>query len=324
MPTLTATAVSHPNIAFIKYWGNLDDALRIPANGSISMNLGNLTTQTRVTFDSHLPEDIFDLNGVRQSGAALKRVTSHINLIRGIRGIAMHAHIFSENDFPTGSGIASSASAFAALTLAATTALGLQVGEKDLSRIARRGSGSACRSIPGGFVEWTAGSNDRDSYAFSIADPGYWDLTDCIAILEADHKKVGSSEGHAIAKTSPLQGARVEDAPRRLDICREAIQKRDFTELAEITELDSNMMHAVMMTSTPPLFYWVPATLALIRTVATWRKNGVPAAATVDAGANVHVLCDSAHTENITKKLAALPGVKEVLVSQSGGPTVLK
>ena len=324
MPTLTATAVSHPNIAFIKYWGNLDDALRIPANGSISMNLGNLTTQTRVTFDSHLPEDIFDLNGMRQSGGALKRVTSHLNLIRGIRGIAMHAHIFSENNFPTGSGIASSASAFAALTLAATTALGLQVGEKDLSRIARRGSGSACRSIPGGFVEWTAGSNDRDSYAFSIADPEYWDLTDCIAILEADHKKVGSSEGHALAKTSPLQGARVEDAPRRLDICREAIQKRDFAELAEITEQDSNMMHAIMMTSTPPLFYWVPATLALIRTAATWRKNGIPAAATVDAGANVHVLCDAAYAENITKKLAALSGVKEVLVSKPGGPTVLK
>lgn len=324
MTTLSAAATAHPNIAFIKYWGNQDETLRVPSNGSISMNLGGLTTQTRVTFDSHLPEDIFDLNGVRQSGQFLKRVTSHLNLIRGIRGLAVHAHVLSENNFPTGSGIASSASAFAALTLAATNALGLQMSEKDLSRIARRGSGSACRSIPGGFVEWIAGSNDRDSFGFSIAAPDYWDLTDCIAIIESEHKKVGSTEGHALATTSPLQSARVEDAPRRLEICREAIQKRDFAELSEIMELDSTMMHAVMMTSTPPLFYWSPVTLHLLRTVASWRKSGIPVAASVDAGPNVHLICETSSAAAVAKRLSGIPDVREVLLSQPGGPAMLK
>ncbi len=324
MSTLTATAVAHPNIAFIKYWGNRDDALRIPSNGSISMNLESLATQTRVTFDSHLPEDIFDLNGTRQSGPALKRVVSHLNLIRGIRGTAIHAHILSENNFPTGSGIASSASAFAALTLAVTTALGLQVGEKDLTRIARRGSGSACRSIPAGFVEWNAGETDRDSFAFSIAAADFWDLTDCIAIVEAAQKKVSSTEGHSLAGTSPLQEARVQDAPRRLDMCRNAIQTRDFAALASILELDSTMMHAVMMTSTPPVFYWEPATLNIVKAVAAWRKSGIPAAASIDAGPNVHIICETRAAENVAQRLSSLPAVKEVLVSKAGGPTVLK
>ena len=323
MPTLTSTAVAHPNIAFIKYWGNRDDALRIPSNGSISMNLEGLTTQTRVTFDSNLPDDIFDLNGIRQSGQALKRVSSHLNLIRGIRGVAMHAHVLSDNNFPTGSGIASSASAFAALTLAATTALGLQVGEKDLTRIARRGSGSACRSIPGGFVEWVAGESDKDSFAFSIASPDYWDLSDCIAIVGPEHKKVSSTEGHALAGTSPLQHARVEDAPRRLDICREAVQKRDFGELAAIVELDSTMMHTIMMTSTPPLFYWEPATLNIVKAVTAWRKNGIPAAATIDAGPNVHVICETHSVADVARRLSGLPEVKEVMISKVGGPAVL-
>ena len=323
MPTLTSTAVAHPNIALIKYWGNRDDTLRIPANGSISMNLDGLTTQTRITFDSHLGEDIFDLNGIRQSGQALKRVVSHLNLIRGIRGTAIHAHVLSENNFPTGSGIASSASAFAALTLAATTALGLQVGEKDLTRIARRGSGSACRSIPTGFVEWSAGESDSDSFAFSIASPDYWDLSDCIAIVEPEHKKTGSSEGHTLAGTSPLQQARVDDAPRRLDLCRDAIQTRNFEALASVVELDSIMMHAVMMTSTPPLFYWDPGTLNIIKIVASWRKAGIPAAATIDAGPNVHVLCETSSVAAVAKRLSGLPDVKEVMISRVGGPTAL-
>lgn len=323
MQTFSATAIAHPNIAFIKYWGNINESLRIPANGSISMNLENLETRTRVAFDSSFPEDIFDLNGIRQSGIALKRVTSHLNLIRGIRGIALHAHVMSENNFPTAAGIASSASAFAALTLAAVSALGLEISEKDLSRIARRGSGSACRSIPGGFVEWMAGTGDLDSYAFSIAGPEHWKLSDCIALVETSQKKISSTEGHALAQTSPLQTARVLDTPRRLDICRNAIQTRDFNALAAVIELDSQMMHSVMMTSNPPLYYWEPATLNLIKTVAAWRKSGTSVASTIDAGANVHVICETGDVLNIQKRLQQLPGIKDVLVSGVGGPAFL-
>ena len=144
----------------------------------------------------------------------------------------------SENNFPTGAGIASSASAFAALALAASKAAGLDLPEAELSRLARRGSGSACRSIPGGFVEWQSGTGDEDSFAVSISPPDHWALADCIAVVSAEHKPTGSTEGHALAGTSPLQNARVADAPRRLDVCREAILNRDFNMLAEIIEHD--------------------------------------------------------------------------------------
>ncbi len=323
MPTYSATAEAHPNIAFIKYWGNSNSNLRLPANGSISMNLDALITRTRVTFDSSFPRDIFDLNGKRQSGVSLERVTAHLNLIRGLRGISTPAHVFSENNFPTAAGIASSAAAFAALSLAAVSALGLDLSESALSRLARRGSGSACRSIPTGYTEWRRGDSDLDSYSISIAPPDHWDLMDCIAIVEDREKKIGSTEGHSLAPSSPLQNARVADAPRRLDICRNAIQKRDFQALAEIIELDSNMMHSVMMTSRPALFFWEPATLNIIKSVQSWRKTGIAVTYTLDAGANVHVICPSEQCNEISRRLSSLPGVKEVLSSRPGGPTRL-
>jgi diphosphomevalonate decarboxylase len=319
MTTSSATAVAHPNIAFIKYWGNRDNELRLPMNGSISMNLKGLSTRTRVTFDSSFPTDIFDLNSKRQTGSSLDRVVKHLNFIRGLRGISTHAHVFSENDFPTSAGIASSASAFAALTLATVAALGLDIPEANLSRLARRGSGSACRSVPSGFTEWRKGHSDLDSFAVTIADPSYWSLADCIAIVEENQKKVGSTEGHATASTSPLQAARVADCDRRLDICRNAILKKDFQALAEIVELDSNMMHAVMMTSNPPLLYWQPITLEIMTSVSAWRKTGLPAAYTLDAGANVHVLCEAEKAEIIQRRLSSLPGVKQVIISNVGG-----
>lgn len=319
MSIQTATAVACPNIAFIKYWGNRDQSSRLPENGSISMNLSELLTRTKVTFDSSLPKDIFDLNGLRQSAVNLQRVTSHLNVIRGLRGISTRAHILSENNFPTGAGIASSASAFAALTVAAVSAIGLQMSEKDLSRLARRGSGSACRSIPTGFVEWYKGNSDLDSFAVSIAKPSHWDLVDCIAIVDSGPKKIGSTEGHKLASTSPLQNARVLDSNRRLDRCRDAITTRDFESFAEMIELDSNLMHAVMMTSHPALFYWEPATVEIMKVVPIWRKAGIPVAYTIDAGPNVHLLCENSSSENIRNRLSGLNGVQEVLITHPGG-----
>ena len=319
----SATAIAHPNIAFIKYWGNRDQSLRLPENGSLSMNLEELVTRTRVTFDPALTSDLFDLNGIRQSGNALQRVSSHLNLLRGIRGVATRAHIMSESNFPTGAGIASSAAAFAALTVAAVNALGIEMIEKDLSRLARRGSGSASRSIPSGFVEWYGGKSDMDSFAVSIARPDHWNLVDCIAVVESAHKPTGSSDGHKLASSSPFQAARVADADRRLDRCRDALHTRDFGTLAEIIEEDSNLMHAVMMTSRPALFYWEPATLEIMKAVQAWRKAGIPAAYTIDAGPNVHVICEAGALENIKHRLSTIPGVKQILVRHPGGPAVI-
>ena len=316
----TATAQGFANIAFIKYWGNRDNTLRLPSNGSISMNLDGLYTRTTVSFQPSLPYDELIINGHEIMGKGLDRTSHILDLIRGIAHINERAEVISENNFPSGAGIASSASAFAAMALAGSKAAGLDLSEADLSRLARRGSGSAARSIPGGFVEWQAGTNDEDSFAFSIAPPDHWDLVDCVAIVSAAHKKTGSTEGHSLAGTSPLQAARVADAPRRLDICRQAILDRDFNTSSSIVELDSDIMHAVMMTSTPALHYWKPASLEVMNCVRQWRAEGIPVCYTVDAGPNVHVLCPEAEAHIVEKRLREIQGVNDVLVARAGGP----
>ncbi len=315
----TATAEAHPNIAFIKYWGNRDNKLRLPVNGSLSMNLDGLTTRTTVSFQPSLPFDELVINGHEVAGAGLKRVSEILDLIRGKANIKDRAEVLTENNFPSGAGIASSASAFAALALAGSKAAGLDLNERELSRLARRGSGSASRSIPGGFVEWQAGTTDEDSFAFSIAPANHWNLVDLIAVVSAAHKKTGSTEGHAAAPTSPLQAARVDDAPRRLDICRSAILEKDFNAFASIVELDSDMMHAVMMTSAPALHYWKPASLAVMESVRAWRADGLPVCYTVDAGANVHVITVESEAHAVEKNLRAINGVNDVLVARAGG-----
>ena len=251
MDNSTASAIAHPNIAFIKYWGDVDSSLHIPANGSISMNLQELYTRTQVRFDPDLEGDQFSLNGRHVEGARLTRVSNFLDRVRQMAGISIFASVDSYNNFPAGTGIASSASGFAALSLAASRAAGLDLDERALSRLARTGSGSACRSIPPGFVEWQAGSSDQDSYAQSIAPVGHWDIVDCIAVVSQEEKPISSSAGHWLAGTSLLQPARLSDAPNRLEQCRKAILQRDFDALAEVVEHDCNLMHAVMRTSTP-------------------------------------------------------------------------
>jgi diphosphomevalonate decarboxylase len=316
-------ALAHPNIAFIKYWGNKDPELRIPANGSISMNLAGLHTQTQVIFDAGLPSDHVVINDRRVTGPAYERVRVLLDRVRKISGRSEFARVVSQNNFPTAAGIASSASAFAALSLAATAAAGLELDQASLSRLARTGSGSACRSVPGGYVEWQPGDSEESSYAFSIAAPEHWALTDCIAVVSRTHKPVGSTAGHALADTSLIQASRVADAPRRLEICRQAIRQKEFEALAGIVELDSNLMHAVMMTSSPPLFYWQPATLEIIRAVQAWRTSGKPVCYTIDAGPNVHVLCPSEIAQEIEHGLNQLKGVEMVLSAGPGGPARL-
>ena len=318
-PMTTATAQSHPNIAFIKYWGNRDNILRLPVNGSISMNLDGLSTRTTVSFQPSLPFDELIINGHEVTGTGLNRVSYILDIIRGMADIHERAEVMTENNFPSGAGIASSASAFAALALAGSKAAGLNLSEPELSRLARRGSGSASRSIPSGFVEWQVGRTDEDSFAFSIAEPDHWNLVDCIAIVSASHKKTGSTEGHSIAPTSPLQAARVADAPRRLDICRKAILEKDFGSFAAIVELDSDMMHSVMMTSMPALHYWKPDSLNVMDAIRQWRSDGLTVCYTVDAGPNVHVICSEEESQMVDKRLREIEGVTDVLVARVGG-----
>lgn len=319
MKNLSATAIAHPNIALIKYWGNKNQNLRIPANGSISFNLDSLFTRTQVYFATELISDSLFINGQKTTGAGLHRVVSFLNIVRQLAGKQTFANVFSENNFPVGTGIASSASAFAALSLSASTAIGLTLSEKELSCLARRGSGSASRSIPEGFVEWLPGVQDTDSFAVSIARSDHWDLVDLVAVVTHEHKKVGSTAGHELADTSPLQTARVEDTNRRLDIVREAIKYRDFQAMADMIELDSNMMHAVMMTSRPPLMYWENTSITIMKNVQKWRATGIPVCYTMDAGPNVHVITTKEYCEEIYLKLSFLIGIKQIFKATVGG-----
>lgn len=320
MPERRGAAIAHPNIALIKYWGNRDSRLRLPANSSLSMTLGGLRTHTRVTFSRGLDADALLINGQAAPPAALDRTSAHLDLLRDASGANEYAAVESHNSFPAGAGIASSASAFAALTMAACSALGLPTDGPTLSRLARRGSGSASRSIFGGFVQWSAADSDEDCYAEPIAPPDHWELHDWIAVVSREEKAVGSTRGHDLAETSPLQPARVQHAPLRLDECLRALMNRDFAALASVVELDSDMMHAVMMTSSPPLQYWLPGTLQVMRRVRQLRADGLPVCYTLDAGPNVHCLCPPEHADAVAGELRGITGVTDLLHATPGGP----
>jgi diphosphomevalonate decarboxylase len=318
-----AEAIAHPNIALIKYWGNRQANLRLPANSSLSMTLSRLETHVLVHFDESLATDSLTINRMPASPEALRRVSEHLNRIRHLAGIDRRARVASHSNFPSGAGIASSAAAFAALSLAGAAAAGIDASQSEISRLARLGSGSACRSIFGGFVEWPADAGEADSHGIPAFAADYWALADVIAVVRLTSKHVGSTMGHAIAASSPIQDARVADCQRRLTICKKALAERDFNSLADVVELDSNLMHAVMMTSTPSVVYWEPPTLAVMQTIRRLRRDGLPACYTLDAGPNVHCLCLERDSGEVARRLAAVPGVIEILAAGVGGPARL-
>lgn len=320
---MRATAQANSNIAFIKYWGNQDETLRLPQNPSFSMNLEGVYTRTSVAWDTTLDADLLILNGKDQTGEALHRVSQHLDVLRSRLGVEGYASVESENNFPMGAGIASSASSFAALTIAAVAAAGKMLSERELTTLARLGSGSASRSVPTGFVVWHKGNSHETSFAESIAAPDYWELVDLIAIVSEEHKAVGSKRGHTSANTSDLQAARVSGARDRLTLCQQALLDRDFALFAEVVEHDSNLMHAVMMTSRPPLFYWLPATLTVMERVRQWRGDGLSVCYTLDAGPNVHCLTLAHDIQQVQEGLRSLPGVKDVREAKAGGGATL-
>lgn len=322
-----ATARVGSNIAFIKYWGVADATLNIPLSNSISMTLADAHTTTTVAWDDTgvLKNDAFVLDGVTQSPARSQRLTRHLELLRGLAGVTWRARVVSENNFPTASGIASSASGFAALTVAGCAALGLELDATRLSAIARRSSGSASRSLFGGFVEWEQGSSDADSVAFPLYGPEHWDLRDVVAVVSGAEKKLSSADGHLLAKTSPLLDGRIAQVDGWLAEVRAAIAARDIHRLGPIIELDALAMHSVMMTSTPSLLYWQPGTLEILQAVRRWREeDGLAVYFTIDAGPNVHLICESETAPEIETRLAALRSVERVIVSGPGrGPQLL-
>ena len=312
-----ATVIACANIAFIKYWGKRDTELNLPANSSLSMNQDRLTTVTTVEF-APAWEDVVILDGREVDGEARQRIVAHLDRVRAMARLQARARVISENSFPAGAGLASSASGFAALSLAASKAAGLELSERELSILARFGSGSACRSIPGGFIEWEAGTCSQDSFAKQIAPPEHWDLRDVIAIVSGAHKRVGSTEGHALAPTSHLYLARLASLAERLAQAKAALLEKDLAALGPLIEEDAISMHAVMMTSRPPIYYWLPATVRLIHEVHRWRAEGLQVYFTLDAGPNVHLICQATDQAEVERRLRDIEGVLEVMVSGPG------
>ncbi len=319
MPTQKATSCANSNIAFIKYWGNRDDALRLPLNNSISMNLDGATTTTTVAFDAAWNDDEIVIGDAPANPAQRARVIAHLDRVRARARIETRARVHSRNNFPMGAGIASSASAFAALTLAATRATGLDLSERELAILARQGSGSAARSIPGGFVEWHAGTDDASSFAESLAPPEHWDLRDVIAIVSVAEKKIGSTEGHRAASSSHFLAARLGALPARLARVRRAIRARDLESLGLAIEEDAVELHLIAMTSRPPIFYWSPGMVRVIDAARAWRADGLAVYFTLDAGPNVHLICESKDASQVAARAREIADVRQVIVNAPGG-----
>jgi diphosphomevalonate decarboxylase len=318
MSVSKASAVACANIAFIKFWGKRDVELNLPANSSLSMNLDRLTTVTTVEFSPNYDDDLVILDGREERGESRQRIVAHLDRVRGMAGLRARARVISNNSFPTDVGLASSASGFAALSLAASRAAGLELSQRELSILARFGSGSACRSIPGGFTEWAAGTSSEESFARQIAPPEHWDLRDVIAIVSRTRKRVGSTEGHALAPSSSFYQARLSSVADRLPKARAALLKKDFSTLGRLIEEDAISMHVVMMTSRPPIYYWLPGSIQLIHAVQNWRAEGVEVYFTFDAGPNVHLICQAADQAEVERRLRNIKGVLEVIVSGPG------
>lgn len=310
-----ATAVAHANLAFIKYWGKTDARLNLPLNNSISMNLSAAKTTTTVTFDPTLKHDLVMIEGQPSSTSFHKRVGQQLDRVRLLANQPqLYALVETHNNFPMGAGFASSASGLAALTLAATSALTLQLTTAQLSALARQGSGSACRSIPAGFVEWLAGDNNDNSYAVQLAPPEHWEIADVAVVVSQTEKKISSTLGHQLVEQSHFLPARLEHLPSRLGRLRQALLDRDFETFGQETEAEAITLHALAMTSAhrtktawqSGIYYWTPYTLELLLAVQTWRADGLPVYFTLDAGPTVHLLCPADKVTAITEAVTTI------------------
>jgi diphosphomevalonate decarboxylase len=312
---LFAAAQAQPNIALVKYWGKRDAALNLPVVGSLSITLDSLWTRTAVQFDPALAQDRFDLNG-KADPAESGRVSACLDLLRQRAGVAWRASVSSRNNFPTAAGLASSASGFAALVGAAAQALGLRLDDAEKSALARRGSGSAARSIFGGYVEWARGerADGADSVARQILPGPAWPLRVAVAITSTAAKEVGSGPGmRRTAETSPFQQAWIESQEADLAAARAAIAARDFARLAEVSEHSCLKMHALALAARPGLIYWNGATVEGMRRVRALRAQGCPVFFTVDAGPQVKAVCEPQALAQVAGALREIPGVLAVV-----------
>jgi diphosphomevalonate decarboxylase len=273
----------------------------------------HLQTHTTIDFSDAYEEDTAFLEGEVLTGRNLQRILNVANSLRKYADVDYRFKMMSRNDFPTRAGLASSASGFAALAIAAVDALGIDLSKEEISTYARLGSGSAARSIHGGFVYWNRGDSHETSFAEQICGPDEFDMCTVIAIVDEGKKDVTSDVGHESAYSSPFNEVRIRESQEQAKKIRKAILDGDFSEVGRIAEENCKYMHAVMMTSNPPLFYWQPDTLRLIKSIQKIRKEGLECYFTVDAGPNVHCLCRREDTYELQKVLEKIECVSRTI-----------
>lgn len=314
-----STIISPANIAFVKYWGRRDDSLILPLNSSVSMNLSNCTTTTSCEWgewdDDSIKIKYQGKDLIEAKGVSREKALTVINRVRARLGTTLKVKIESENNFPEATGIASSASGFSALTKSLYESYGAQLSEKEMTIETRlSGSGSACRSIPDGFVAWEMGSkvDGSDSFAYSIAPADHWELCDLVCVVDVGNKKVSSGEGHARAKNEYMQ-ARLTNIEQRVREAIAAIKSRDLEKLGVVTEIETLSLHTVCMMSEPPIFYLNSATFAVMEGVQTLREEGILAYYTMDAGANVHVITEKQYEAQVKERLQQMPEIVRII-----------
>ena len=250
---MKATALAGSNVAFVKYWGALDARLNLPLNNSLSLTLDQANTLVTIEFSPHAGQDRVELEGRPVTGPVAERVVRHLDRLRQLAGSEQPARVASKSSFPVATGLASSASLFAAMTVAGLAALGLSFSERTVSTIARLGSGSAARSVYGGWVEWVAGGRHEDSYAYPLAPRDHWPVRDIVGIVSEEPKEVPSTAGHQTAFSSPCFAGRLARAAADVARARTAILTRDLALLGQIAEEEALLLHAVTMTAEPRL-----------------------------------------------------------------------
>jgi diphosphomevalonate decarboxylase len=327
-----AVATAHPNIALVKYWGKRDQRLILPHQSSLSVTLGPLTVTTSVTFHARSGPDEVTINGRLAQGSERDRVVALLRLVRSAARATLRrrlglATVVSRGDFPASAGLASSAAAFAALAVAARAEAGFERHRREESILARQGSGSACRSIEGGFVRWHRGrrADGRDSFAEQRFDQDHWpELRLLVGLVSREEKEVKSRDGmRATVETSPYYRAWARDAEREVGGIERLIAARDLEAVGAVAERNAWRMHATALGSDPPLCYLKPQTLAVIEACRLARTRGLGVWFTLDAGPNPVLLTlarDEARVEALIREL----GAATVVRCAPGGDAVLE
>ncbi len=278
------------------------------------MCLSDLLTTTTVEFDEKYQTDEIIINGAKEENEG-NRAIKHLDRVRKLAGISEKAKVVTINNFPIGTGLSSSASGFAALSMAGAAAAGLNLSEKELSILARQGSGSACRSIPNGFVEWLDGETSETSYAVSLYPSSYWEIADVVAIVSTDRKDVGSTAGQKLVGTSPFFQNRLSRMKEKIKLIKKLLRGKDFTKFGELVESEALELHSIMFTSAPSLIYLTPGTLKIMKLCKKWRMENLEAYFTINTGQDIHLIVEKKNVEFLKNKLKEISDVKKIIVN---------